>query len=66
MPISDYASAFFFARRNRVTLWVFERGRAIAVDFSETSAIDSRHQYRRRGYHGVDKPAFLHTEVFHC
>jgi len=65
MPISDYASAFFFARRNRVTLWVFERGRAIAVDFSETSAINSRHQ-DRRGDHGVHKPAFLHMEVFHC
>ena len=65
MPISDYASAFFFARRNRVTLWVFERGRAIAVDFSETSAINSRQQ-DRRGHHGVHKPAFLHTEVFHC
>ena len=64
MPISDYASAFFFARRNRVTLWVFERGRAIAVDFSETSAINSRHQHRL-GYHGLHKPAFLHMEAFH-
>ena len=63
MPISDYANAFFFARRNRVTLWVLERDHAIAVAFSKTSAINSRHQHRR-GYHGLHKPAFLHKAVF--
>jgi hypothetical protein len=64
MPISGYANAFFFARRNRVTPQVRERGRAAAVAFSKTSAINSRHRHRR-GYYGLHKPAFLHTEVFH-
>jgi hypothetical protein len=61
MPISDYANAFFFARRNRVTPQVPERAGAVEVAFSKTRAINSRHQYRR-GDHGLHKPASLHSE----
>jgi hypothetical protein len=40
MPISDYANAFFFAHRKRVTLKRCERHRAFAVAVSKARAIN--------------------------
>jgi hypothetical protein len=41
MPISDYASAIFSARKNRVTPRSFECARAFSIGISKANKIDS-------------------------
>jgi hypothetical protein len=55
MPISDYASAFFYARRRRVTLRRSSMRPWGRVAISKAGAIDHRRQYFL-GQQGLAKP----------
>ena len=59
MPISDYASAFFFARRKRVTPSSASMRGAVAIAISKLCPSDKQHQYQSR-HRRLVKPAARH------